>query len=789
MWQWLRRDRLTAGVLGSLLVAGTIWFFTIDSGFGFRGPRVDGDGIYFWLNLRSLVMDRDVDFSNDYAVHGNPWNYGPGETGLPMNPATVGSALLWAPFYLPARGVVALVAHFGGTVRSDGTSHAEELSAFYGSFIYGFLALLLALELCRRHYPHGPALLGVVSTAVGGSLVFYMVVQPSMSHAPAAFAVAAFVERWDVTRGSRTLRGWAALGALGGLAMLIRPQLAVLAVLPLFDLVRDLFTARSDDPRRPWLQVVGPMLGAVVAVVVFSPQMAIWHTIHGRLIAVPQGSTFMQWGSSLWSEVLFHPRAGLLPWMPLALPALVGLGILVCRRWEMGLPLLLLLGLMTYVNGASWDWWAGYSYGARRFTALYVLLALGLVATLDLLWRWAQRRTRAVAAGAGVALVGGFCLLNLSMINNRRHHALDWYKQREFYKVYLAGIEGLERGVNDHLGNPLSWPANLVFAARHGVSPAAYDVVAGRYFLDEKHGIVHRGWAQKRRDDLKLTERGMKPFLARGFGGVRPVAGREGVLVIEPRACILLPLIQRPGLRLELWGGSLNDATVTLQLNGETLGIHRLSHPWQVITERPLRSQLRRGVNELCLLHEVGRPPAVPPRRVGTTSVVSPVDLAAFSRISPEDGAQLWVGGRRVGTNQRGINAAAVDPHSGELLATSGFDLAYWPQGGEMFARWIDALPRGTMVMLAVRIDASRLFDKHAVRALTSIGAVTNLRLHPRQSYVAMGVKGATPGTALEAAPSAGAAVAAVGRKPLSWTGLAHYDRLSLIVTRPMTWR
>jgi hypothetical protein len=359
--KWLRsREGLTRlGVLGTLWVVGTVWFFTIDSGFGFRGPRVDGDGFYFWLHLRSLAVDGDVDFTNDYEHYGNPWNYAKTEHGKPMNPATVGSALLWAPFYLPARRLVLAADQAGAVVRTDGTSHAEELAAFYGSFIYGFLAILLALRLCRRHLPERPSLVAAVAAAVGGNLVFYMVVHPSLSHAPAAFVVAAFVERWDATRRQRSLVGWVVLGALGGLAMLVRPQLAVLALLPTVDLVRGVVglmrgvmgparatrggsadggspdeggaAERPAPARGPDGQdrmtaalhlVPGVLFGAGAALLVFSPQMAIWNSIHGSYFALPQGESFMQWGESLWTEVLFHPRAGLLPWMPLALPAL-----------------------------------------------------------------------------------------------------------------------------------------------------------------------------------------------------------------------------------------------------------------------------------------------------------------------------------------------------------------------------------------------------------------------------------------------------------------------------------
>jgi hypothetical protein len=581
MLGWVRGlPRLTRLVLAALFVIGTAWFFSIDSGYGYHGPRVDGDGVYFWLYLRSLVVDGDVNFRNDYERWGNPWGYGDTRRGLPMNPTTVGTALLWAPFYLPARGVVLLAVKLGAALPTDGTSRIEELSAFYGSFLYGFFAVLLCLRLARRHFPEGPALVGAVGASLGGMLVFYMVVQPSYSHAAAAFVAAAFVERWDAGRAGRSLGGWVVLGALGGLAALVRPQLAIVALLPACDLVRWL-AARwvgtdgrgggSAPPMRR--QLFGAALATLAATAVFSPQMVCWQIIHGQPLVIPQGSSFMQWGHSLWSEALFHPRAGLLPWMPLALPAILGLLLLARRQASLGLPLLLLLLATAYVNGACWDWWAGYSFGARRFTYVTVILALGLSCFAHSVWRRVAARPRAFAAGALLVGLGALLLLNLSMLWNRRFGLVDWYRYPQFYKVYGQAVDTAAAAINGTVGNPLSWPASLAFAARYRVSPSRYDLVAGRYFLEEGHPVAHPLRERKSREALRLAAPGLAPFLAAGFGEKRRTEGREVVAVRGTRACVLLPLLLRPDLRITLSGRARPaGAQVEARWNGQMLG-------------------------------------------------------------------------------------------------------------------------------------------------------------------------------------------------------------------------
>ena len=789
MWSWVRElPRRSQLVLGAVLLLGTVTFFSFDSGYGYQGPRVDGDGVYYWVYLRSLVVDHDVDFRNDYAQWGNPWGYKDTARGRPMNPTTVGTAVLWAPFYLPARAGVLLAARLGAAVPTDGTSRVEELAAFYGSFLYGFFCVLLCLALARRHFPELPALVGAVGASVGGLLIFYMVVQPSYSHAPAAFAVAAFVERWDATRDRRSLRGWGLLGVLGGLAALVRPQLAVLAVLPLADLARALVLRRSAPGVARGRLLLGAALGTLAAALVFAPQMLCWQRIHGSLLVLPQGPGFMQWGHSLWAEVLFHPRAGLLPWMPLALPSVVGLFLLARRQPWLGGPMVLLLLATAYVNGACWDWWAGYSFGARRFTEVTVVLAIGLAACADASWRWVQARARAFSAAALLLGVGALCLLNLIMVKSRRFDLVDWYRQPELYKVYLDAAGRAAGAVNRTVGNPLSWPANLAFGARYRVSPGRYDTVAASYFLDGGHPIAHPLSEPKRREELLLATPRLEPFLVSGFGETRQAEGRRVVTVRGDEACLLIPLLERPDLRLTLTGRSPGGvARVSARWNGRSLGEQPLPPAFGTVSFTAPGTYLRRGVNQLCFrLARTPTPSGVPDRLVGKTGVRSAVDLAAVSAgLDVGDFAELWVGDRRVGTNRRGINAVAVSP-VGEVRGSRHFDLCHWPQGGSVFQRWVEALPQGTLVLLAVRTDASRLFGPLALEALRGIGARTDLRGKVRTSYAAIGVRGAALGTALEVMSPKQRVSLTVGAQPSPWGPVLELERLTLEVTRRM---
>ena len=62
------------------------------------GGRIGGDGFYSWIFARSIALDGDMHFANDYALCGDPWHVGADEGGhRPANPFYVGMSLIWAP--------------------------------------------------------------------------------------------------------------------------------------------------------------------------------------------------------------------------------------------------------------------------------------------------------------------------------------------------------------------------------------------------------------------------------------------------------------------------------------------------------------------------------------------------------------------------------------------------------------------------------------------------------------------------------------------------------------------
>ena len=205
-------------------------------------PRIyASDEIQYFSYLRSLWFDHDVSFENEYQYFYG-LNIGRGEgfhatfleqytdAGRRPSFATIGSAVLWSPFYA---GADLLTRVTGGP--ADGFSRPYVAAVAYGSAFYGFAAILLSIAAARRIA--GPGLLAGIVIWLGTPLLFYMYVSPPYSHACSAFAVALFVTIWLHARERWSVRGAIALGLSGALMSMVREQDVFLALGPAVDFV------------------------------------------------------------------------------------------------------------------------------------------------------------------------------------------------------------------------------------------------------------------------------------------------------------------------------------------------------------------------------------------------------------------------------------------------------------------------------------------------------------------------------------------------------------------------
>ena len=157
--------------------------------------RIDpGDDTRIHAYLRSMVIDKDIDFFNEKGL----WNrFDLTPTGYTFNfMYSIGSAILWLPFFLAGH----LIAHFysllGYPVTTDGYSFPYLVMTGIGSAIYVFLGVLLCYDLLKNFFSEKVALITSHVVWLGTHLPFYAFIRSRMAHANEYFMTLLLLYVW-----------------------------------------------------------------------------------------------------------------------------------------------------------------------------------------------------------------------------------------------------------------------------------------------------------------------------------------------------------------------------------------------------------------------------------------------------------------------------------------------------------------------------------------------------------------------------------------------------------------
>jgi hypothetical protein len=333
----------------------------------------------------------------------------------------------------------------------------------------------------------------------------------------------------------------------------VRWQNGVLRILPGLDLLSLL--VRAPQVWRRHARAAAALLGG--AALGAFPQMAAWKAIYGMWILPypPQGTDFLRFSHPFVLETLFSSRHGLLSWTPLVWLGYLGFLPLLLRRRRLALPLVAPLLLMSYVNFCVADWWGGASFSNRRFDSLLPLYALGFAAALEVGRALLGRRPALVLA----ALFAFLTLWNGALAEEVRRNLVPRDDTVAFPR--LAG-QAAEL-VSDAVGFPTTWPASWLFAWRHDLSPARYDLLVGRYLFYRQNSVGER---------IRLADPEHAFLLDDGWSRVVVRTGVRGRL-LRGRARVFAPLDVPEPLALRFLAASdTPGAEVQVAVNGRVLG-------------------------------------------------------------------------------------------------------------------------------------------------------------------------------------------------------------------------
>jgi hypothetical protein len=530
--------------------------------------RITSDGVDHFVYLRSAWMDGDLDLANDYAaVSPRRESVDPltplGRTG---NVHPVGPALLWSPFYLAAD----VLARVSGRAP-DGQGPLYRNAVSIGSLLYGWAGLVLLYRAAAPRAGRGPALLAALGIGFGSFLYWYLAFAPTMAHAPAFGAAALVLWLW-LRPEPQGVRRAAVLGAACGLAALTRWPNVLLALLPAVEALPRL--ARREQ----WLALLREAAAfTAAALLVFSPQMAVWKLLYGSFLTIPQGSGFVA-GAPAWGGVLFSPRHGLLSWSPLLYLGVAGLLVLAAREAWRGVAALALLLALTRVNAGVADWWGGAAFGGRRFDAALPLLGLGLALALAAGARWTRRRPLAPVGALVVVFVGWNLLLAAQ------------YRSGVWEYADPVAFEDMARGaasvVDRTIGSPFSLPGAVLEWTRSGRAPADYESL----YMERRHAR----WAVRMGLDERLfLEDGWTPLTELLGVPCRYLATAGGGFVLP----LHRPLGYRIGARVALAAGAAPDLRLRVIVNQRPAGSFPVTADWSDQSVEVPAESLRPGRN------------------------------------------------------------------------------------------------------------------------------------------------------------------------------------------------
>jgi hypothetical protein len=559
------------------------------------GARLQSDGFYYFAYLRSIAFDRDVEFSNDYRLLGlgdKPHLFVPTPTGYAQSAWTIGPAIVWSPFFAAAHPVASRLQAGGADVNTIGTSYPYRQAVCIAGLFYALLGCWFIWRLTSVYFDRRLAAGAVALTVCGSFMLWYAVKEPSMTHAPAMAGVAGFAWLWARTHGTRTLAGWAILGAIAGFITLIRWQNALFAILPAWEAAALLLlAARRGDRAGLRSTIAAGLLFTACAALAFTPQMLAWKSIYGSYLAVSPVGPEIRWWDPQLVEILFSSRNGLFPWSPVLYLGAVGLALFAWVKPAAGLPMIVAIAAMVYFNASVQDWWGSAGFGGRRFDGTIPLLTVGVAAFVKVAADVVERHPLRTVGAAGGLLVAW----NLALMSAAQDGHVRIGEAVSFGDTGALQARALHRWV----GNPFTYPVSLWFAARNDVPISAYDLLAANRFL----GDPLRPYG---RIDVGQDDDGDGHLLTGGWHG----AERSGEVTFRwatGRADMLVPLERTANLRVQVRAQAFNypgaaPQTLTLSVNGAMTDAIAVPPEWTTVVVDVPADRWRAGVNRVELV-------------------------------------------------------------------------------------------------------------------------------------------------------------------------------------------
>lgn len=337
----------------------------------------DGKGYYGYLTAVFIYHDLDYKFIESYESKYYPPNrsvfkeYRVSVNGKTVNKCFPGVAILWLPFFLIAH----LLSYLLG-FSTDGYSIIYQYSIAFAALFYFWFATRILMKLLERlGAGEQRAAFVTVLVGLGTNLMFFTIIEPSMSHVYSFFLITAFV--YAAFRFFESLdSGWIPVGSiLFALIILARPTNGlVILLVPAMSSFNPSFTWKSilkiPDLTR------NTIFGFLLMAGLFFIPMLLWHHQTGQWIVYSYGNESFDFSNPRFFSILFSYNRGWFIYTPVAFLSMAGFAGLWKKNRILFFWSSAFMFLFIYILSSWWMWYYASKCGQRAFIDIYVLTAI-----------------------------------------------------------------------------------------------------------------------------------------------------------------------------------------------------------------------------------------------------------------------------------------------------------------------------------------------------------------------------------------------------------------------------
>ena len=384
--------KFAAGVLGTY-IALTILYCNLGY-LDHINLRVSGiDGVYYYMYLPSVLLDGDIDFSNEVSYYFGEKQVEKDrtKTGMVGNHWPIGPAIFWAPFFLLAHFITSIGNSIGSSLPANGYSGLYTTFVYLANSLYGVSGFFFIYYSLKRFFAFRDILLACLVILLCSPLTYYLWSFSTMSHTISFFAVSMFI--FAFLRYGIGLR----LAICSGLMFLVRWQ-DILFILPLIIYVVHDFYQRRKKNGFLYTKWLAHHLGFVIVFfITVSPQLFVWKIIYGQWIMPASTSQKIDVLNLHTIKVLFGSETGFFAWHPILILGVIGLPILFKKRRMWGIYCSLAI-LIQVLFVASIQKSAGWAFGNRFLIGTLPFLTFGLAALFERIKNYRLLRSMAIVS-------------------------------------------------------------------------------------------------------------------------------------------------------------------------------------------------------------------------------------------------------------------------------------------------------------------------------------------------------------------------------------------------------